>query len=233
MTQFDQGQKTAILYSERGCALRWPLFFHLVLWACVLVIGVPLITINPSMSFVPAIGTLGVLVTVVIIAANFRTGIEISADGIRIGAVNHTRKQPRRSLPWGDAQRKEVFFCPWNAVQRAAVVTDRTALKSAGRLRNPGVKLGVLWAPFAKAALVIEIDPRSAVFPEFREPDQKRPIFRPYHPGPFTPSSIWYAPTKRPDDLRRVLAQHVAPPGPDTGLSTHPYLFDQADVTQS
>jgi hypothetical protein len=231
VTQQEQGQQAAILYAEKGSALRWPYYFHPVLWTCVLAIGVAGLILNPGLAFVPAIGTVALVISAVIIGANFRTGIQVSADGIRIGAVSHGRRRPRRNLPWGDAQRKEVFFCPWNAVLRAAVVTDRTTLKDAGRLRGPAVKLGVLWAPFAKAALLIQIDPRYAVFPQFREPDEKRPIFRAYHPGPFHPSPIWYAPTKRPEELRAVLAQHVAPARYESSLSTHPYLFEKEDVT--
>jgi hypothetical protein len=90
-----------------------------------------------------------------------------------------------------------MFFCPWNAVYRAAVITDRTTLKDTARLRSRAVKLGVLRAPFAKAALLIEIDPRYASFPQFREPADKRPIFRAHHPVPFHPSPLRYAPTKR------------------------------------
>lgn len=233
MTQYDQGQKTGILYAEDGTALRWPYYFHLVLWGLVLAASVAAaaVTDDPNWSFPIAAGYIGELFAGVIFLMNFRTGIQVSGDGIRIGAVSRVRRRPRRNLPWGNAQRKEVFFCPWNAVHRAAVVTDRTTLKDAGRLRNPAVKLGVLWAPFAKAALLIEIDPRYAVFPQFREPDEKRPFFRACHPGPFRRSLIWYAPTKRPEELRAVLARHVAPPRYESSLSTHPYLFEKEDVT--
>lgn len=233
MTQYAQGQQAGILYAEKGSALRWPHYFHLVFWGLVLAAGVAAaaVTDDPNWSFPIAAGFIGEIFAGAIIGVNFRTGIQVSADGIRIGAVSHVRRRPRRNLPWGDAQRKEVFFCPWNGVHRAAVVTDRTTLKDAGRLRNPAVKLGVLWAPFARAALLIEIDSRYAVFPRFREPDEKRPIFRAYHPGPFHPSLIWYAPTKRPEELRVVLVQHVAPPRYESSLSAHPYLFEKEDVT--
>jgi hypothetical protein len=193
VTQHDQGQLAGILYAENGSALRWPYYMHLVLLGLVLIAGVvaAAVTGDPVWSLPIAVGISGEMFAGVIIGANFRTGIQVRGDGIRIGAVSHERRRSRRSLPWGDAQRKEVFFCPWDGVHRAAVVTDRATLKAAGRLRSPGVKLGVLWAPFAKAALVLEIDPRYAVFPQFREPDEKRPIFRTYHPGPFRPSAIW------------------------------------------
>lgn len=152
----------------------------------------------------------GVSVAVgVLTVTNRRTGIQLSADGIRIGAVSRVRRRRRGDLPWGSAQRGEVFFCPWDGVQRAMVVTDAGALKEAGGLRKPPVRLGVLWAPFAKAALLIEIDKRRAVFPEFREPDWSRPFFRPYHPGPFSQSRIWYAPTRRPELLRLALARYA------------------------
>jgi hypothetical protein len=193
------------LYAENGAALRWPYYFHLVLWGLVLAAGVAAaaVTDNPNWSFPIAVGIFGEMFAGVIIGANFRTGIQVSEDGIRIGAVSHVRRRPRQNLPWGDAQRKEVFFCPWNAVHRAAVVTDRATLKDAAGLRSPAVKLGVLWAPFAKAALLIEVDPRYAIFPRFREPDEKRPIFRAYDPGPYHLSPIWYArPSARKNSAR-------------------------------
>lgn len=230
-------------YTEKGSALRWPIYAHLVLWTFVLVIGVLLVLVNPSMSIVPAVGIMGLIVTVALLGIGFRTGIRVGEDGIRIGAVNHVRRRPRRNLPWADAQRKEVFTCPWSAVRRAAVVTDKATLKAAGKLRLPPVTrggrrvlpLGVLWAPFTKAALLIEVDPRQAVFPEFREPDLKRPLFRPYHSALARPSAIWYVPTRRPAELRAILARHVAPASASasagSALNTHSYLFEKEDVT--
>jgi hypothetical protein len=88
VTQQEQGQQAGILYAEKGSALRWPYYFHPVLWACVLGAGVAGLIVNPGLAIVPAIGTVGLVFSAVIIGMNFRIGIQVSADGIRIGAVD-------------------------------------------------------------------------------------------------------------------------------------------------
>ena len=213
-------QHGVVLYSENHSAMRWPYAFHLVLWACVLIAGVAALSIAPNfgVAIVAAAGTIGLLSTLALTRIAWPTGIQVSDDGIRIGGVSRVRR-PGRDLPWGDAQRKQVFCCPWDGVRRAAVVTDRATLRDAAGLRKGrAVKLGVLWAPFARAVLLIEVDPRAVVIPEFRPPDTERPFFRSGHMVGNELSPVWYVPTRRPEALRAVLAQHVTPGRSDSRL---------------
>ena len=223
MTQHGQERQAGVLYAENHSAMRWPYAFHIAFWACVLIAGVAWLSVgaNFGVAIVAAVGTIGLLSSLVITRIMWPTGIQVSTDGIRIGGIGR-RRRPGRDLPWGDAQRKQVFFCPWDAVRRAAVVTDQATLRNAADLRKGrAVKLGVLWAPFARAALLIEVDPRAAVIPEFRPPDTERPFFRSAHMTGNELSPVWYVPTKRPEALGTLLAQHVGPARSDPRLPSH------------
>jgi hypothetical protein len=234
VTQHDGAQQAVILYSENHSAIRWPYYFHLVLWVLVVAASVvaTIINGNPNWAWPVTIGLSGTILGTVITVMMWPTGIRVSVDGIRIGGVSRARR-PSRGLPWGDGQRKQVFFCPWDGVRRAAVVTDRARLRDAADLRRgPGVKLGVLWAPFARAALLIEIDPRAVVVPEFRPPDSERPFFRPAHLVGNALSPVWYVPTRHPEALRAVLAQHVGPGHSDPRLPSFlRTLLEQSEVS--
>jgi hypothetical protein len=76
VTQYDQGQQAAILYAEKGSALRWPYYFHLVLWGVVLAasIAAAAVTDDPNWSFPITIGFIGEIFTGAIFGMNFRTG---------------------------------------------------------------------------------------------------------------------------------------------------------------
>ena len=52
---------------------------------------------------------------------------------------------------------------------------------------------------------VIQVDLSHATVPDFRPPDTRRYWLKPSRPGPFRVSPTWYAPTRRPAELRAAL----------------------------
>lgn len=222
------------IYSEDRSALRWPYLALLVLWLLLFALGAALMTAwaNPVAALMMAVGILGFCSTATLAALVWPVGIRIDDDGIRIGGVRRTRR-PDRALPWADHQRSEVLRVPWQAVRRAAVVTDKPSIREAGDLRKgAAIKLGVLWSPFARSVLLVEVDPDRVVLPKFREQDIDRPFWRPAHRAPVHLSPVWYVPTRRPDALRTVLAQHAVAVGgqADPSLPAHlRRLFERAD----
>ncbi len=212
MTQHDQARQPVILYAEEHSAVRWPYAVMLLAWIVMLIAGIAAIawTGNPGLSVIPAIGGLGTVIASVLILIVWPAGIEITTEGIRVGGIHRERRQGGR-LPSVDARWKRPFFCPWNAVRGAEIVTDRAYIrKTNAEFRERGkVALGMFYAPFTRSALFLDIDTSAVTIPEFREPDTSRPFFRPASFAvPFT-SRLWLIPTKRPEALRAALARHM------------------------
>lgn len=209
MTQYEQQQIQQAFYSEDRSAVRWPYYAHLTGWLLLFLIGIWMTSVNPGMSFVLAAGYIGLIFTIVLMAKNWPTGIRIDSDGIRIGGLrSHPRL--RKNLPWADWQRRHVFFCPWDAVRSATVITDKPALRDTRRLTNrETIRIGALTGPFTKAALLIEVDLDQVTMPEFREPDTGRQMWRYSHLAAVEKSPVWYVPTRHPEALRAALAQHA------------------------
>lgn len=230
------------MYTEDHCALRWLVVVNGILWLtlCVLFLILPFLTNNPVfflflfvtlMLFFFTTGTTGLVAT-------WPIGIRLTCSGVRIGGVRRAaRRQARdggdpRKPPRARAQRGEVFFCPWQGVQRAEVVTDEAELRKLKRHRAidtadargrrvPVLALGRLWAPHMKAALVLTVDLSVASVPEFRPPDARRYWFKFSDFTPFRPSPVWFAPTRHPEALREALARFNVP-GPATSRPGSP-----------
>lgn len=222
MTQHSRRQipEAGVAYAENRSAVRWPHFAHIAIWLVVLIAGIALLTVNPGLGIVCVVGLLGTLAAISLAVTNWPVGIVVDRDGIRIGGIRPAARVTR-GLAWAEQQRKQVLFAPWDAVRHCVVITDKSILHDAGDMRNAGarvVEVGVLWAPFAKAGLLIEVDPDRVVLPRFREPDTHRPFWRSAHLRVAEVSPVWYVPTRRPEDLRAALAQHAGslggPPDP-------------------
>ena len=212
MTQYDQAQQAAILYTEDHSAIRWPYFLHIALWTFLLAIGIAAIVWsgNPSLAFVPAIGGVGAEIMAAVTIIAWPTGIQVRSDGIRVGGIHRTQR-PERRLPSVNARWKRPFFCPWSAIRSAEVVTGHAYIRRTNKdFREPGkVALGMFWAPFTRSALFLEVDINAVTIPEFRPPDTERHFFRSSNfTVPFI-SPVWLIPTKHPEALRAALAQHV------------------------
>jgi hypothetical protein len=100
VTQHDQAQQAVILYTENHSVVRWPYFLYIALGAFLLIIGVAAIVWSgdPSLSFVPAIGGLGAVITVTLTIIVRPTGIQIRSDGIRVGGIHGTQRPDRPRL---------------------------------------------------------------------------------------------------------------------------------------
>lgn len=234
----QQALLTGEIYAEDRSAIRWPYAVHLVLWALILAIGFVgmAVAANPGWGLPVAVGTIGLFTIIALTVMAWPVGIRIDDDGIRIGGVRRTRR-PGRRLPWAGQQRREILLASWSAISAAAVITDKAGIREAGDLRKGDVvRLGVLWAPFARAALVIEIDPARVALPRFREQDITRPFWRPARLAPVRLSPVWYVPTRHPGALRAALAQHAGSFGgrPDPRLPAYlRLLFERAGVVRS
>lgn len=202
-------------YSESRAALGWRL---------ILVAGVgPVAALAAAFALAQvndvAAGLIGValfymLVGFTFVYRNWPTGIRLDDQQVHIGS---TRRRVRLTRQTGGA-----FECPWRAVTGIRVVTDPRELKRIrtspelftlsnhwGKRREvTRCMLGVLTAPFMRAALVIELCPGDAKFPDARSawffPNQIGRPFRVELHG--YPSATWIAPTRHPEELARYLA---------------------------
>lgn len=223
-------------YSEDRSAIRWPSYFWISFWGVLLAafIVAGIVTGSPNLAVLMALAFVGVLLTVGFTIKNWPVGIRINRDGIRIGAVRR-RPLPSGKRPWSDYQRWHELAVPWDAVRRAAVITDKPGLRDARRLNKRDItEIGVLTAPFTRAVLLIEIDPGRVVIPDFREPDTERQLWRYSHTTPFELSAVWCVSTRHPGRLRAVLAQHAAAFGDSTSSDVPAYvrlLLERGDVT--
>jgi hypothetical protein len=203
---------TGVFYAEDHSAIRWPYYLHLTIWPVLLAATAAAASVigAATWSWLMAIATGGTIIAVTFAVKNWPVGIRIGADGIRIGAVRRAPGPPGKQ-PWADYQRWQTLFVPWDGVRRAAVITDRPGLRDARLLSKQKItRIGVLSAPFTRAALLIEVDPDRVVVPEFREPDDRLPIWRLGHMTPFEDSPVWYVPTRRPAQLRAAVVPHAA-----------------------
>lgn len=146
-----------------------------------------------------------------------KVGMRLDAEGLRIGAVGRGAGSlgERQGKPL--FQQRHAFSCPRDGIRSMRITTDRKEIKdlawqsfhiakklSSGRVHLTEETIGVLVPPYAKAALVIEVDPDRAVIPEFRTvhgrgKHQDLPLQTPI------PSSTWAVPTRKPERLRRLL----------------------------
>jgi hypothetical protein len=219
-----------VYYAEDRSAVNGRLIFHTLFWPAVVVVCVVSSSVLTELvTFLPAvlalygwsrssIGPFGLYMC-------WPIGIRVDAAGIRIGGIRRAaRIADETKKPWTSApvqHRREVFFCPWGAVQRVTVVTDKDELKKLRRASqdfgfgkiNPVVSVGRLWSPLMRAALVINLDTDRVVFPLFLERGEqlhkklgtytnKRGYYR---------SPVWITPTRHPDRLRAALERCGAP----------------------
>lgn len=235
----QQARQAAVAYAEKHSAIRWPYYLHLAVWGIALAAGIvaQAVTGDAALACVPmGLGFFGFFITLIFIWQNWPVGIRTGADGIRIGAV-HRKPDSPGSQPWSDYQRWHELAAPWDAVRQVAVITDKPGLRDARMLARQKVnRVGVLTAPFTRAALLIEVDPARVVVPDFHEPHEKLPVFRLGHLTPFEESPVWYVPTRHPEELRAALAQHAGSISGQTDRYLPSYLrllFDRADVTRT
>ncbi|MEV8568650.1 hypothetical protein AB0436_24225 [Streptomyces sp. NPDC051322] len=214
-------------YTEERSALRWPLVFHGFFWPLLMVASFTAVGVTGNYVFMIGVilGLFGSLSLGGIHLAEDRPiGIRADAAGIWIGGIQ--RLEPKRAggkrqtkLSRARAQRRQVFFCPWDAVQQVDVITDRAEIRKIAKLGDGvgtsrvevatrAIKLGLLTAPYMRAVLVLNVELSRASVPEFRPPVE-RSFWKSGSPQRFAPSPIWCAPTRHPEELRAALAQRL------------------------
>lgn len=224
MTGTPLGLRGVAAYAEDRSCLRWPLVVLGTLMPA-LIVGV--VAVGAAVGAGPGVAYLILPPLLIWLVTGARylpmvwpTGIRIDGDGVRIGGVRRWERKPnrtrRRKAPPASFQHYHVFSCPWRGILALEVTTDRKRLgqlhKTAHRAPSKNLRatgggpvvgfyLGMLTAPFAKAALVIEIDPEYAQFPTFR--DVQALFASTSQAG--TRSTTWVVPTRRPRDLGELV----------------------------
>jgi len=191
-------------YSEDRVPLRWPVVLLLV--------GLPVLGVVVP----PGVG-LPLLVIWFCFPCTWvlrcwPVGLRLDAGGVHSGGVTRPgRRTGRRPLP--AFQGSAVFTALWESVRAIEVVTDTARLRDlrslSGSVPGPGsrrwrqpfetdVRLGVLTAPFMRAALVLQVDLDAVTAPPIRPGvgSQKTML-----------SSTWVVPTRHPDQLRAALVR--------------------------
>jgi hypothetical protein len=214
-----------VYYVEDRCSVRWPLVFHCVFWPLLMISSYTVVVVTHRYEFMAGfvLGLFGSLgFGGLHLAESWPVGIRVDAAGIWIGAIQRNERmrasgKPQKKLSRAGAQRRQVFFCPWDAVQRVEVITDRKEIRkfaklgeSVGASRSEvatrAIKLGLLTAPYMRSVLVLNVDLSAAIVPEFRPPVE-RSFWKSGSPQRFAPYPIWCAPTRQPGQLRAALAQ--------------------------
>jgi hypothetical protein len=203
-----------MIYEEKRSALAWRLVGVTGLGPVVtLAAGIVLTTIASSWALLISAAIVYLLFAFPFFYRNWPTGIRLDDTGVHIGS---SKRKVRVTH-----QNRGVFECPWRGITDIRVVTDPGEIKRIRKSRDlftlsnhwgkpRGVTrcmLGVLTAPLMRAALVVELYPGDATFPETKPawfyPNQ---IGRPYRVKlSGYPSATWVAPTRRPEELARYL----------------------------
>jgi hypothetical protein len=220
---------SAVRYAEDRSAMRWPLTAAgvlPVLLVAAFVVGVAA-RVAPLWGIAAPAFVLCLMFWGALAYRNWPTGIRITGDELRVGAVRSARAVRRR--PTVTHQNWGLFTVPLVGVRHMTVETDPAVIRRLkkspdyftlsnrlGKSRTvTGCKLGVLTAPFMRSALVVELDSGWARFPATR-----RAVFFPNEIGRplrtfLTPeeSLTWVVPTRHPERLREAVAQWL--PGDD------------------
>jgi hypothetical protein len=212
-----------VYYTEERSSVRWPLVFHGVFWPLLLISSYTVVAVTHNFGFMAGV-VLGVFGSLgfggLHLAQSWPIGIRVDPAGIWIGGIQRAERmrtagKTQTKLSRARAQQRQVFFCPWDAVQRVEVVTGRKEVRKLAKLgegvgssrvevATRTIKLGLLTAPYMRAVLVLNVDLSAAVVPEFRPPVE-RSFWKTGSPQHFAPSPIWCAPTRHPEQLRTVL----------------------------
>lgn len=210
-------------YAEDHCALRWPLLAWGLYTPVALMIVALVLAITVSAEWVIAIVFVPVfppfLISIGLLYRNWPTAIRIDEYGVRIGAVASNRAAARR--PTVTHQNRGVFACPWSGVSGLTVATEPKRIRELrespefytlsnrwGKPREMATcMLGVLTAPFMRAALLIDINPFEVTVPATRSasffPNAVGRPFRITLAGQL--GVTWLVPTRHPDRLRQVI----------------------------
>ena len=223
----------AVYYAEDHGALRWPLLAA-GLAAPVIAVGGAVAAIVLQSVPLLVVCLLAVAVWMArgqLLPYVWPAGIRLDQEGVRIGAVRWADKHPGRTHPRPTVPRQwsQEFRCPWPAVRRIGVVTDRRAIKTMIRYSYHGRKptpLGNLATPFMRAALVVWVESEQAVLPAI---EPARGLLAANWSSPGFSQPLWVAPTRHPRRLRAALQDVPLPPGVAGDPLRDPFAETQLD----
>jgi hypothetical protein len=143
------------------------------------------------------------------------TGIRVTPEGVAIGGIRFAERRSlkaRRRRAVVPLQHSQVFSCPWDGIREIYVEEDRRRLRKAARRAVYGAgrtELGNLSVRWMRAALVVRVDLRAAALPEIRRAGSSvwSEIWFSRLRGSGFHQELWIAPTRRPAELRGVLAE--------------------------
>ena len=204
-----QADATSVYFAEDHGALRWPLLLAglaapVIALACAVA---AIVLQNVPLLVVCLLAVAVWMVRGQLLPYVWPVGIRLDDEGLRIGAVRWADKHPGRTHPRPTVPRQwsQEFRCPWPAVQRIGVVTDRQAVKTMIRCSHHGRRstpLGNLATPFMRAALVIWVDNEQAVTPAIQP---ARGLLAANWSSPGFSQPLWVAPTRHPRQLQAAL----------------------------
>lgn len=213
-----------LIYSEDRCAIRPPLVIHSVLSLAALAgLGIAMNLPHLSGLVIPvAACLLWVALAWLPLIYGLYAGIRIDAGGIQIGGMRarerriRRRRWPPRSPFRVSGQSRAVFSCPWEGVRSLYLITDAREFKRIRRDLRQFVKergetqapVGMLHAPFTKAALVITHNAIDAT----SDPAEFRANWGRYANLEPVRSPTWLVPTNHPEALRAALEQAPGAP---------------------
>jgi hypothetical protein len=215
-------QRQTSEYAELRCA-RTPRFLVWLLVApAVADVAFVVIAVMVSPVWFGAVGMAAYLslVTSGFLYRNWPTGIRVDDSGITVGAIGSPRALSRR--PSAYHQSWGVYSCPWNSVRDTRVVTDRDELRRLARHYHTfnnrwggsACDIGVMSAPFMRAALVVELYPSgvtgTALGPGRVFHNLGGMLGVPFRTWQVQPRTwdTWVVPTRRPGALAEALMRY-------------------------
>lgn len=228
---FTWSASAATCYETHSALNRPFLLWTLIVPATALAATVVGTILTPSgFTGVPAtligVAVVAVMIGFAVAYRSWPTGIKVDESGITIGAVAVANRDLKWLNPTAYHQAYGVYCCRWQGVDDARVITDKTELRAiakspeyytftnrwASRPAMTRCKIGVLTAPFMRAALVVDVRPSAITATKVR-PAKAYSISRGEFPRLIEPELglTWVVPTRHPDMLRAAIEQHGVP----------------------
>lgn len=194
-----------------------PLAAELIILALAVVVTPYWLVVMPFLPFFTP-----VTMTVALLFRCWPIGLRLDQTGITIGSVRSHGALSR--TPTVNHQARGRYSCPWSAVRSVRVVTDPASLRQIAKSpayytftnRFGGKKdiahcnIGVLTAPFMRAALVAEIEPSAVTGTQVRPARYFSNWTSGYFSRRVPPrmSSTWIVPTRHPEALDEALQRY-------------------------
>jgi hypothetical protein len=223
----SSGATDADAYHEPRSALSLPFLLSSVVGPVAVLAVLVAVTVATRYNGIPEALTGPAVVAVLVGSALayrcWPTGIKIDESGIAIGAVTTPEREMKWRHPTVYHQAWGVYSCSWESVSHARVVTERAELRAIAKSPayytftnrwgpRPAMTrcmIGVLTAPFMRAALVVDVLPSGVTATEVR-PGKAYSVSRSYYSRVVRPelSLTWVAPTRRPEALAQALKRY-------------------------